>query len=85
MPGLTAEEREQARLVFEGKTPAGQLACLHCGGIHLRACRRVRSITWNADGSVASAEYWKDGQWDESGIVWPDDAYDDDEPVEDQP
>jgi hypothetical protein len=78
-PQLTAEEKQQARLVFEGKAPNGQLPCLHCGGIHLRACRRVKAITWHTDGSTTSAEYWPDGTWDESGITWPEEAYEDDE------
>lgn len=76
---LTAEQREQARLIFEGKVQ-GQTACLHCGGVHLRACRRVRSIEWHVDGTVLKAEYWPDGQWDEGLIVWPEDAFEEDEP-----
>jgi hypothetical protein len=77
--GLSAEEKQQARLVFEGRAQNGQKPCLHCGGVHLRACRRVKSIGWHPDGSVIAAEYWPDGSWDDSGTVWPEDAYEDDE------
>ncbi len=79
---LSRDEKRQARLVFEGKAPNGQSPCLHCGGVHLRACRRVKSVTWHNDGSVISAEYWPDGQWSEDGIVWPEDAYEDDDDEE---
>jgi hypothetical protein len=81
--GLTAEEKAAARLIFEGKAESGQRACLHCGGIHLRACRRVKIIEWHTDGSVLKAEYWPDGQWDEHDITWPEEAYED-EPVDEE-
>jgi hypothetical protein len=73
--GLTDEQRYQARQVFEGHTD--QQACVHCGGVHLRACRRVRKIEWHADGSVLKAAYWPDGSWDDDDIIWPEDAYED--------
>ena len=71
---LTPEQRLEAQRVFEGKVP-GVTPCVHCGGVHLRACRRVHRVRWHTDGTVLEAEYWPDGQWDESGIVWPEDAY----------
>lgn len=76
---LSREEKRQARLVFEGRAPNGQVACVHCGGVHLRACRRIKSLAWHPDGSLIAAEYWPDGQWSEDGIVWPEEAYEDDE------
>jgi len=76
---ISAEERQAARLIFEGKAPSGQRPCFHCGGVHLRACRRVKSAEWHTDGTVIKAEYWPDGAWDETGIIWPEDAYEDDE------
>jgi len=74
MPELTPEERQQARQLFEGGKN-----CQHCGGVHLRACPRVRKITWHIDGTCTSAEYWPDREWSDANIVWPEDAYDDEE------
>lgn len=79
---MSVEEKAAARIIFEGKAESGQRACLHCGGIHLRACRRVKSITWHPDGSTTGAEYWPDGQWDDSNITWPEEAYEEDTPEE---
>jgi hypothetical protein len=78
-PELSPEERDAARQIFEGRAQNGQQSCLHCGGIHLRACRRVKAITWHNDGSVISAEYWPDGTWDESNITFPEEAYEEPE------
>jgi hypothetical protein len=75
---LTSDQRYQARLIFEGKAGDTQKPCVHCGGVHLRACRRVREIQWHADGTVIGAKYWHDGEWDDSNTVWPEDAYDED-------
>lgn len=75
---LSAEDKAAARAIFEGQAPGGQQPCLHCGGIHLRACRRVRKIKWHTDHTVLEAEYWPDGQWDETNITWPEEAYEDD-------
>ncbi len=76
---LSPEERYQARQIFEGKAGDAQKPCVHCGGVHLRSCRRVREITWHPDGTVIGAKYWPDGEWDDSNTVWPEDAYDEDE------
>ena len=80
---LSAEERAAARQIFEGKATSGQKACIHCGGIHLRACRRVKRMTWHPDGSIIEAEYWPDGAWDDSNITWPEEAYEEDEEATD--
>lgn len=79
MASLTPEEKAEARLIFEGKAPSGQKPCLHCGGIHLRACRRVKKIKWHTDGTTLEAEYWPDGRWDTADITWPEEAYEPDE------
>jgi hypothetical protein len=80
---LTPEQRRQAQAIFEGK---GTVApCMHCGGVHLRACPRVRKITWHSDGTCLGAEYWPAGQWSDEGIVWPEDAYEIDEESDDVP
>ena len=74
---LTSEQRYQARQIFEGKA-AGASPCMHCGGVHLRACPRVQEIGWHPDGSVIKAVYWPRGEWDDDNIIWPEQAYDDD-------
>lgn len=78
MANLTPQQRHDARLILEGKV-SGRSACEHCGGVHLRACRRVKQAEWHADGTLIKVWYWPDGKWDESEIVWPEDAYDDDD------
>lgn len=75
---LTPEQRYQARQIFEGKA-TGATPCIHCGGVHLRACARVKKISWHPDGTLIGAEYWPAGQWSADGIIWPEDAYEDDE------
>lgn len=75
---LTPQQRSDARLVLEGKVQ-GQAPCQHCGGIHLRACRRVKSAEWHPDGTLLKVTYWKDGgwkEWSDDEVVWPEDAYD---------
>ncbi len=74
MADLSPEERYQARQLLE----AGK-GCVHCGGVHTRACPRVSKISWHPDGTLIGAEYWPREEWDDDGIVWPEDAYDDDE------
>ena len=76
MANLTRAEKADARLAFaEGK------ACTDCGGIHQRACPRIKRQTWIGQGSGAGnrteVEYWK--TWDDSTTIWPEDAFDPDE------
>lgn len=73
MAHLTRAEKAEARQVFaEGK------ACGDCGGIHQRACPRIRRQVWVGQGSGAGnrveVEYWE--QYDDSAIIWPEDAFD---------
>jgi hypothetical protein len=75
---LTAQERYDARQILEGKVK-GREPCVHCGGLHLRACRRLKRAEWHSDGTLLKAWYWPDGKWDESEIVWPEDIYDEGE------
>lgn len=53
--------------------------CVHCGGLHLRACRRVRRIIMRNAEEISEVEFWPDGSWDATGIIWPEDVYDDEE------
>lgn len=76
--GLTPQQKHDARMILEGNVE-GRSACLHCGGIHLRACRRVRRAEWHVDGTLLRVWYWPDGKWSEDEICWPEDAYQDDD------
>jgi len=46
-------------------------ACAHCGGRHARACPRVRRMAWHPNGELAEVEFWPDGRWSESHVIWP--------------
>jgi len=72
---LTRQQKLDARQIFaEGK------ACEDCGGIHSRACPRIKRQTWLRTGPGAGerteVEYW--ATYPDEGIIWPEDAYDDD-------
>ena len=75
---LTPQQKHDARMILEGNVE-GRSACVHCGGIHLRACRRVKRAEWHVDGTLLRVWYRKDGSWNEDEICWPEDAYADDE------
>lgn len=73
MASLTRQEKLDAQAIFaEGK------GCPDCGGIHQRACPRVRRQVWvrsgPGDGQRLEVEYWR--TFDDSAIIWPEDAYD---------
>jgi len=46
-------------------------ACKHCGGIHARACPRVKRMTFHPNGSLAEIEFWEAGVWPEDNVAWP--------------
>ena len=71
---LTKAEKADAQEIF-----AAGKACEDCGGIHQRACPRVRRQVWLRTGAGAGerteVEFWPPG-WDDTGVIWPEDAYD---------
>lgn len=69
----TPEEKAGYREQFEKGA-----ACTHCGGLHLRACPRVRRIVFKGTDGIAEVEFWKHGRWPTDVIVWPEDVYEDD-------
>jgi hypothetical protein len=89
-PKLTAEEKAGFRAVFRGDV-AGRPPCQWCGGLHQRgetgkdgpgftagaACPRIRRLEWHPNSNLISVEFAD--KYDESGIVFPEDAFDDDE------
>jgi hypothetical protein len=56
-------------------------ACEHCGGVHRRACPRVRELEWNDKGQIRRVVYWADAEWQGARefITWPEDCYEEDE------
>jgi hypothetical protein len=79
-PNLTLLEKTAAQQVFRGEVQ-GKGPCEDCGGLHQRACPRIRRQVWIGQGSGAGTrtevEYWK--EFDQTGIIWPEDAFADDE------
>ena len=77
---LSRQDKLDAQAIFA----AGD-ACEHCGGIHKRACPRVKRQVWLRTGAGAGerteVEYW--GQYPHDGIIWPEDAYDPEDNAED--
>lgn len=67
--------REQARAIFSGEDE-DHPPCQDCGGVHARACPRIRSIkTIISDkGIVVEREvtFWPPGQWEHQVIFWDD-------------
>ena len=70
---LTRQEKLDAQAIF-----ARGEACPDCGGIHQRACPRIRRQVWLRTGAGAGerteVEYW--AEYDQTGIIWPEDAFD---------
>ena len=69
---LTRQQKRDAQQIFaEGK------ACGDCGGIHQRACPRIKRLELHPNGNRIGVTYFR--QFDDTGIVWPEDAFDPDE------
>ena len=61
---------EQAEARKQWKTSK----CTWCGGLHLRACPRVKKFEFGNDGkTVTSVEFWPPMQWPDKDVVWPED------------
>ena len=75
---LTRQEKLDAQAAF-----AEEKACPDCGGLHRRACPRVRRQVWlrtgPGSGERTEVEFWPPG-WDDTGVIWPEDAYDPSDP-----
>ena len=58
---LTQEEFDAAR-------------CSHCGGVHLRACPRVKAMKFERNGAdLVEVEFWE--TFDDTYIVWPESVW----------
>lgn len=73
--GISAQDKEYLRQCFKGEV-TGRTACQWCGGLHLRECRRVKRMVYHPSGErLSEVEFWADGTWDESAIIWPEDVF----------
>lgn len=52
--------------------------CDDCGGIHRRTCPRVKRKCFHPNGNVIEVEYWPDGSYDASNVLWPEDLFTED-------
>jgi hypothetical protein len=67
LAGMTDAERDAVATRFA----AGQ-QCPHCGGIHVRACPRVRRMAFRGE-EIAEIEFWPPGQWPGTDVLFPED------------
>lgn len=51
------------RTVFEERQ------CQHCGGVHDRACPRVKRLVFTPSGAILEVEFWP--KWDERFTIYP--------------
>lgn len=73
---LTPAATESALAIFR-REPGARPPCDDCGGVHMRACPRIKRIHTRADpnsGAVVDrdVEYWPPGTWEE-GVIFFDD------------
>jgi hypothetical protein len=54
-------------------------ACEDCGGLHSRKCPRVKRRAFHPNGNLVEVEYWPDGSYDSSTILWPEDLFEEDD------
>lgn len=50
--------------------------CSHCGGHHVRACPRIKKMSWHPNAGIASVEFWPDGKWPDKHVLFPDEITD---------
>lgn len=66
---------------FPGVTPGKSTvfaaqSCQHCGGLHSRACPRVRRISYQDGGKPAEVEFWPHGAWPAHQVIFLEDVID---------
>ncbi len=72
-PRLTALEKTAAQAIFRGEVQ-GKAPCPDCGGIHERACPRVKEKEFHPNGNLVRVRYFR--SYDDTGVIWPEDAFD---------
>lgn len=68
-----ADLTDEQRADLAARFAAGD-HCPHCGGIHLRACPRVKRLAFHPDGTIIEAEFWPHGQWPVEDVIFPEDV-----------
>lgn len=66
---LTDDEKRELKARY------AESKCAHCGGIHLRACPRVRRMAFKG-GELIEVEFWPQDQWSDQEIIWPEEFMD---------
>jgi hypothetical protein len=51
-----------------------KIRCMHCGGGHLRACPRIKRMLFATNGNLAEIEFFRYDEFDQTGVVWPEDV-----------
>lgn len=65
---LTAEEVRTAEEIQKEQT------CRWCGGMHARACPRIKRLAFDPSGrNVVEVEFWHQSDWSDNHVVWPED------------
>lgn len=67
---------DDTKRVLKERFEAGE-ACRWCGGLHDRECPRLKHIIYHPtdERQIREVEFWALGEWDGSGIIWPEDVY----------
>lgn len=60
---LEIADEKTGRTVFEVRK------CIHCGGVHDRACPRVKRMVLSPTGALLEVEFWP--RWDETNTIFP--------------
>ncbi|HEV2355818.1 MAG TPA: hypothetical protein VGR89_16330 [Puia sp.] len=68
---LPEDQRQELLSRFE----AGE-GCEWCGGLHHKQCPRIRHIIYHPSDptKINEIEFWRDGEWDRSGVLYPEDV-----------
>lgn len=67
-PPLTRQEVQEAEEIQKDQS------CRYCGGMHARACPRVKRLAYDQTGMhVTEVEFWPWNQWPEGQVVFPED------------
>jgi transcriptional regulator with XRE-family HTH domain len=66
-PPLTDEARARLNEYFT----SGEV-CAHCRGVHVRACPRVKRMSYHDNQTLAEVEFWPDGKWPTENVIFPD-------------
>lgn len=92
MANLTRAEKAGAQAVFRGDVPGKEPCqwcggihvraailpkpheALRPGEVHEARCPRIKRLQFHPNGNLVEVEFH--GKWDESAVIWPEDAFD---------